>query len=63
MCQCFQQDFPEDEVIRCESKDVVESYFMSAVKEVCVQNKKLTGIYSLGLDENRIIWKTGNDLL
>ena len=28
------QDFPEGEVIHCESKEVVESYFMSAVKEV-----------------------------
>lgn len=50
------EDFPEDELIRCESKEVVESYFMSAVKEADSLKHKSQIINSMQKKDHKQLW-------
>ena len=36
LCYISQKGFPETEIIRCHTKDVVEAHFMSSLKEVSI---------------------------
>ncbi|XP_028394715.1 autophagy protein 5-like [Dendronephthya gigantea] len=50
------EDFPEDELIRCESKEVVESFFMSAVKEADSLKHKSQIINSMQKKDHKQLW-------
>ncbi|XP_046845360.1 autophagy protein 5-like isoform X1 [Xenia sp. Carnegie-2017] len=50
------EDFPEDELIHCESKEVVESYFMSAIKEADSLKHKSQIINSMQKKDHKQLW-------
>lgn len=50
------EDFPEDELIHCDGKEVVESYFMSAVKEADSLKHKSQIINSMQKKDHKQLW-------
>lgn len=50
------EDFPKEELIPCETKEVVESYFMSAVKEADSLKHKSQIINSMQKKEHKQLW-------
>jgi autophagy-related protein 5 len=50
------QNFPEDDLLRCPSKDAVESHFMSVVKEADALKHRSQAINGMQRKDHKALW-------
>lgn len=53
---CWFQDFPEEELLHCVSKDAVESHFMSSIKEADSLKHRGQVINSMQKRDHKQLW-------